>query len=283
MRDLSPSAPVRRLALGVGLAAASISLAGWAGWQMTASAAEPPKALVQGLKKHFPRTSIDEVRCDLGVKGVCEVVTGRNVFYAARDGRFVMVGSLLDLEAKTDLTDQRLRQLAAMSNAAGRIAGEAAPAPAAAPPTAPGADRIEVTLSRDSAVIHNRGARLKLSVFSDLNCGYCRQLFGELRGATDIEVAEFPLAILGADSAEKAKMALCAQDRVKAVRALYFGGDVEIPAACKEGERHLASNMAFAEANAIAGTPALIRSDGAVHRGWMSLADLRAWLGEPRS
>lgn len=278
------TAPARRLALAIGLAAAAIGAAGWAGWELTAKADEPPPALLADLKKHFPKTPIDEVRCDLGVKGLCEVVTGRNVFYAARDGRHVMVGALLDLADKVDLTDQRIRQLAALANATSRIGGEASAAPAG-PAAAPDAEPavLRVTLGADSAIVHNRGAPLKLTVFSDLNCGYCRKLFEELRAARDIEVTEYPIAILGPDSAEKAKMALCAQDRAKAATALYVGGDVEVPAGCDGGDKRLAANMAFAQANGIAGTPALVRGDGAVNRGWMALADVRAWLKESRS
>lgn len=272
------SASPKLLLLGVAAAVLGLGAAGFTGWHMTARAAEPPKGLRPALEKHFPKTPIDEVSCDLAVKGLCEVVTGRNVFYADRDGRYVVVGALLDLDQKIDLTDKRIRELAALTNATGKIAPAATPAPAPAEATT-----LKVDLGPGSAIVHNPGAPLKLTVFSDLNCGYCRQLFQDLRGARDIEVTEYPIAILGADSAEKAKMALCASDRAKAAGALYLGGDVEVRAGCAEGGKRLAANMAFAEAHGIAGTPALVRADGAVNRGWMALADLRAWLKAARS
>lgn len=272
-----------RLLAGATALAASVAI-GAAGYGLAARADARPQGLVKVLEKHFPKTSIDQVRCDIGVAGLCEVVTGRNVFYAARDGRYAFVGSLLDLTEKVDLTDQRIRELAAVSAATDKIKGGGgrqdaltAQAPAAPP------DKLQVSLGADSAIVHNAGARLKLTVFSDLNCSYCRRLFEELRGAPDIEVTEYPIAILGADSAEKAKMALCASDRAKAAAALYFGGDVEVPESCRDGEARLAKNMAFAQANSIAGTPALVRADGTVSRGWMPLADLRTWLSEARS
>lgn len=276
------SAPAARLMLGVAAAAVGLGLAGWAGWHWTASAGEPPKDLRPALEKHFPKTPIDEVRCDVGPKGLCEVVTGRNVFYAVPGGRYVIVGALLDLVDKVDLTDKRIRELAALTSSTSKItSGANTSAQAPQPDPEPGVLRVD--LGRDSAIVHNPGAPLKLTVFSDLNCGYCRQLFQELKDARDIEVVEYPIAILGADSAKKARIALCATDRAKAANALYFGGDVEVPADCAEGERRLAANMAFAQANGIAGTPALVRGDGAVNRGWMALVDLRAWLKGARS
>lgn len=270
-----------------GAAAAALCLAiGVTGYAMAVRNSVEPPGLAKALAKHFPKTPIDQIRCDVGVADLCEVVTGRNIFYAARDGRHAVVGALLDLDAKVDLTDKRLRELAALGAATDKIGGGAgAQAAASPPPSAQPAppEHLRVSLGPDSAIVHNPGAPLKLTVFSDLNCGYCRKLFEELRTVRDIEVTEYPIAILGADSAEKAKMALCASDRVKAAGALYFGGDVDVPAGCREGEARLAKNMKFAEANGISGTPALVRADGAVSRGWMPLADLRAWLGEGRS
>lgn len=274
----------RLLAAGIALGV-SVTIAA-AGFALAARADQAPPRLVKALERHFPKTPIDSVRCDLGVPGLCEVVTGRNVFYAARDGRHVMVGALLDLEDKVDLTDKRIRELAALGNATAKIGGAAAPqgpSPEAAPSQPGSPEKLKVSLGPDSAIVHNPGATLKLTVFSDLNCGYCRKLFEELRSAKDIEVTEYPIAILGADSADKAKMALCADDRAKAASAFYVGGDVEVPAGCREGEARLAKNMAFAQANGIAGTPALVRADGSVSRGWMPLGEVRAWLAEGRS
>lgn len=261
---------------------ALVGSAGFATYALAGRTSDAPPELVAELKREFPATTIDQVSCDIGVKGLCEVVSGRTVFYSTRDGRHVFVGALLDLKAKVDLTDKRIRELAALTNATARITGASAPAAQPAAAGAPAA-KLNVSLKRDSAIIHNPGAPLKLTVFSDLNCGYCRQLFAELKDAPDIEVTEYPIAILGADSAEKAKMALCADNRAKAANALYFGGDVEVPADCKDAAQQLARNMAFAEANGIAGTPALIRSDGAVNRGWMALGELRGWLKAERS
>ncbi|HYG27856.1 MAG TPA: disulfide isomerase DsbC N-terminal domain-containing protein, partial [Caulobacteraceae bacterium] len=84
MGDLTHTrtAPAARLMLGVAAAAIGLGAVAWAGWAWTARASEPPARLQATLAKHFPKTPIDEVRCDVGPKGLCEVVTGRNVFYA---------------------------------------------------------------------------------------------------------------------------------------------------------------------------------------------------------
>jgi thiol:disulfide interchange protein DsbC len=240
------------------------------------------------MQAHFPNTPITSVDCG-GPAGLCEVVAGANVFYASRDGRFAVVGSVLDLNEKIDLTDQRLRQLAAVGDAESRIQGgrpagpgaqAAAPSPGAAGPggsQAPG-PVIRVNLPAANAIVHNPGARLKMTVFTDMNCGFCRRLHDDLKGITDIEITEYPIAFLGEDSRQKAKLALCAQDKAQAVDAIYRGGEVRTSGDCAAAEAALDANIDFARQNNINGTPMIIRADGTSNSGWMPVNELRAFL-----
>jgi thiol:disulfide interchange protein DsbC len=242
------------------------------------------KSLKDKMQAHFPNTPITSADCG-GPAGLCEVVAGKNVFYTTRDGRFAIVGSVLDLDQKVDLTDQRLRQLAAVGDAENRIQGAGAGVPGAAPTAAaPSPDRaapgpaIRVTLPKSNAIVHNPGAPLKMTVFTDMNCSFCRRLHDDLRGVTDIEVTEYPIAFLGADSHEKAKLALCANDRSAAVDAIYRGGEVRTSGDCAAAEAALQANIAFAQQNNIQGTPMIIRADGMTNSGWMEKSELRAFL-----
>lgn len=246
------------------------------------------KSLKEKMQAHFPNTPITSAECG-GPAGLCEVVAGKNVFYTTRDGRFAIVGSVLDLDQKVDLTDQRLRQLAAVGEAENRIQGGAGAAPAAGPAAAaPSPDRaapgpaIRVTLPKTNAIVHNPGAPLKMTVFTDMNCGFCRRLHEDLRGVTDIEITEYPIAFLGPDSHEKAKLALCATDRAAAVDAIYRGGEVRTSGDCAAAEAALQANIAFAQQNNINGTPMIIRADGMTNSGWMEKSELRAFLQASR-
>lgn len=246
------------------------------------------KSLKEKMQAHFPNTPITSAECG-GPAGLCEVVAGKNVFYTTRDGRFAIVGSVLDLDQKVDLTDQRLRQLAAVGEAENRIQGGAGAAPAAGPAAAaPSPDRaapgpaIRVTLPKTNAIVHNPGAPLKMTVFTDMNCGFCRRLHEDLRGVTDIEITEYPIAFLGADSHQKAKLALCASDRPAAVDAIYRGGEVRTSGDCAAAEAALQANIAFAQQNNINGTPMIIRADGMTNSGWMEKSELRAFLQASR-
>ncbi|OYW77513.1 MAG: hypothetical protein B7Z26_10320, partial [Asticcacaulis sp. 32-58-5] len=178
----------------------------------------PNGKLASAVMQAFPNTKVTGVDCNTGPGKLCEVVAGRNVFYATKDARYIVIGQVIDLKDKVDLTSRRLQELAAIGNvedklnglgsapSPGNAAQAAAPAAAAGGPTAAvGGPIINVTLPKGNAVIHNPGGALKLTVFADYNCGYCHKLFEELKARKDIEITEYPIAILGAESETKAK------------------------------------------------------------------------------
>jgi thiol:disulfide interchange protein DsbC len=275
------------LAVLTASAAATVTLAAVIG-----SESRQEKQLLAALAKTLPSTRVSAVDCGANAapKGFCEFVAGRNVFYATPNGRFVLIGQVLDLEKKIDLTERRMREVGAVASAEDLLAGrppQAGAGTALQPPLATAGRStppqiLKVDLPAENAVVHNRGARLKMTVFTDFNCHFCRQLFEDLRGAKDIEVTEYPVAFLGADSAAKARSVLCAPDRQAAADALYNGGVVKTAGECADGARRLQQNLDFAQSHGISGTPMIVRSDGATNPGWMPTDKLTAWLGATR-
>jgi thiol:disulfide interchange protein DsbC len=246
--------------------------------------------LTAALARSLPNTRVSAVDCGHpGIAGLCEVTAGEKVFYATPDGRLLVVGQVLDLARKVDLTERRVREVAAVNGTDARLADAGALIPAAAPAAAPPAPshadlpaRLAVDLPVRNAIVHNRGAPLRMTVFTDFNCHYCQQLFADLKDQPDIEVTEYPIAFLGLDSAVKARRVLCAKDRAAASAALYAGGRLEAAADCAEGGQALDQNVAFARAHNINGTPTIVRPDGATHPGWLPADRLRAWLAEAK-
>ena len=272
--------------------AAPIALAAHAGAvQPSQRAAIPPDdILAKTVQKAFPNTTIGSVKCGFAA-GLCEVTAGRNVFYVSPDGRFALIGSLLDLKDRVDLTDRRTSELAALDATLGKVGGGSglpvgsapirkateveAGSPALAGPPSLGVIKIDLPIT--NAVVHHKGAALRIAVISDYNCGFCRRLFDELKAAADIEVTEYPIQLLRPDSADKAKLALCGSDREVAANNLYFGGEVKTQGDCAAAAKAVEENTAFARAHQITGTPTLIRADGQAIAGYMPIDQLRAW------
>jgi len=245
--------------------------------------------LARKVQAAFPNTRIASVKCG-AVPGLCEVTAGKTVFYVSPDGRYAMVGSVLDLKDRVDLTDRRMKELGQLDAVTSRLGDPASPAATAdvqgqgAQPqsaqaqAAPSMGPIKIDLPRDNGIVHHPGAALKVSVVTDLNCGYCRMLMEALKAAPDIELTEYPIQLLRPDSLDKAKLALCAKDREATANNIYFGGDLKVAGDCSKAEAAVQANTAFARAHGISGTPALIRADGSVHAGFMPVDQLRAWI-----
>lgn len=118
---------------------------------------------------------------------------------------------------------------------------------------------------------------MKVAVFSDLNCGYCRNFSTALAGATDIEAHEFLIGMAGSEAASRAIG--CADNPEAAIDAYYR--DRSIPAiTCDRDIVEPARNAARALGPEMQGTPSFVRPDGAVTSGFRSIEDLRAWLAD---
>jgi thiol:disulfide interchange protein DsbC len=236
------------------------------------------KGLMRKLQGHFPNTKITDVDCNYVVSGLCEVIAGKNLFLSSRDGRYIIIGSVLDLAKKRDLTDERLKQLAAVDASTLALANERNGLRVSGDNGAP---KLNVNLPIDNAIIHNQGAPLKLKVFSDYQCGYCRQLFTDLLKSKDIEVTEYPIAILGEQSRLIARHVLCAKDRQAASMAAYASKTFKPDLDCVRAEAALQANTRFAQAHNISGTPTIIRADGSLNQGYLTPDALKAF-GEGR-
>ena len=222
------------------------------------AAAEPAQdfaAIEQAVRQAMPSTKIDAI-APSPIPGLVEVVAGRNVLYADTSGRWLVVGHLYDLETAQDLTADRKAQLS----------------------------RLDWhSLPLEAAVQYGEGP-LRLAIFSDPDCPWCRKLNQALRKARGIEVWEimFPGPALHPAARDKAVAILC---HARPVEALAHTMDDkatngEPPAAdcIGQAQQHVEQAMAFGRANEIQGTPTLVAPDGRVHNGFLPLDELKAWL-----
>ncbi len=244
------------------------------------------------LEKEVPRTSFSSVECGKPFGSMCEAVAGKNVVYTTPDGRYLFLGDVIDLKKKLDITQQRQQEVATVNSATGAILGSGRIEDAAAtgqPPSvqsipqgAPGPKHggvVKVTLPATNGIVHNAGAPIQVSVFSDYRCGFCKAMFAELASHPEIQVTEYPIAILGEDSATKAREVFCAQDRLAAAAIAFSGGTPAHQPDCRKTDGIIDSNSKFASANGIASTPVLVRADGQTQFGFAGVDQLKRWLG----
>jgi thiol:disulfide interchange protein DsbC len=217
----------------------------------TADEASPRDAVRAGLEKALPGLKPDSVRPS-PVPNLYEVLIGPQVVYVSSDGRYLVQGSIIDLQTQRDLTEPRRRKAVT--------------------------DAVEA-VGEDKMIIFGEGdAQHTVTVFTDIDCGYCRKLHSEIgkfnKAGIRVRYLFFPRAGVKSDSYAKAVSVWCADDRNQALTAAKAGKPVP-PKTCDNPVRE---HMALGEALGVSGTPAIVLPGGKVIPGYVPPDRLAAYL-----
>jgi thiol:disulfide interchange protein DsbC len=210
-------------------------------------------AIRASLAKSMPTIKIGSVKPS-EAKGLYEITIGANILYVSEDGKYMLQGHLVDIAAKKDLTEEKL-------------AGA----------------RVEAInkLGKDKTInFKPENAKYKVSVFTDIDCGYCRKLHGEMdqymAEGIEIQYLFFPRAGKGSDAYKKAVSVWCAEDRNKALTAAKTGGKLESKTCDNPVDEHMQLGVEF-EAR---GTPMIITDKGNVFPGYIPAKQLGKILAD---
>lgn len=132
----------------------------------------------------------------------------------------------------------------------------------------------------DMIVFAPPNPRATITVFTDVDCGYCRKLHSEIAEINKLGIAvhylAYPRAGLGSPSYRKIASAWCAADRKGALTALKRGDT--IPENVCAGNP-VADQMLLGEKVGVTGTPALVLEDGTLIPGYRPAKELAKMLG----
>jgi len=201
------------------------------------------------FKKSVPEATVDSVR-KMPNSGLYEVVIGGDIIYTDEKASFIVMGPMIDLKTKENLTDARLRQVNAIS--------------------------FEQLDTRNAIkIVRGNGSR-KLAIFEDPNCGYCKRFERDLLAVNDVTVYVFLYPILSQNSVDQSKQIWCSKDPGKMwldhmTKDLAPSGD----ASCATP---LDQNLAFGRAKRINGTPTLVFENGERVPGVMPIAEVEKKL-----
>lgn len=231
---------------------AALSLMG-----LTLSAAHADEAAIrQALTKSMPSVKVGAVKAS-EIKGIFEVTVGGNIYYVSDDGKYLIQGHLIDVATHTDLTEAKLG--GARKQALEKM----------------GVDKMIVFKPKIS--------KYTVSIFTDIDCGYCRKLHSEIdqymaEGIT-IQYLFFPRAGKGSDSYHKAISVWCADDRKAALTAAKKG---DIPAV-KTCDNPIDEHMQLAEEFEVKGTPMIVTEKGNIYPGYLPAKQLFQALEEEKT
>ncbi len=217
----------------------------------TAATAGSDAVVRAAVAKAIPGSTIDSIKPSV-ITGFREVALGTRVVYVSSDGKYLLQGTLVQLATRTNLTDvseARLRQ--------GVL-------------SAVGMDR--------RIVFSPPKPKYRITVFTDLDCGYCRKLHAQVadynRAGISVEYLFYPRAGLNSPTYTEAVSVWCSADR----RQALTDAKLDRPPPAKSCANPIADDYRLGQRLGIDGTPSIYAADGNYLGGYLSPGDMLAKL-----
>jgi len=186
------------------------------------------------------------------VPGLYEVMYGAEALYLTGDGRFVLQGDLMDLDSGKNLTESARTGIRKQ--------------------LIDGMDESEMI------VFSPANRRHTLTVFTDVDCGYCRKMHAEMDQLNSYGIAVrylmFPRSGVDTPSFDKAVSVWCANDQRDAITRAKAGE--QVPEA--DCDNPVEAQWLLGQHMGVAGTPALFTEHGTLIQGYRPAKQLAAAL-----
>ena len=208
----------------------------------------------KAIESAYPGVKISHI-AKSPINGIFEVSTdgpqGPLVVYSDNMGEHLLIGDLLNIKNKRNLTRERMDKLT-------EVKWDSLP------------------LHNAIKVVKGDGSR-KLAVFSDPDCPFCKKAEVELNKLDNVTVYNFAYPLpMHPDAGRKAILVWCSKDRAKAWQDLMLKGIV--PTGKADCKNPIEDNLALGEKLRIDGTPAMIFPNGKRIPGYVDATRLEAML-----
>jgi thiol:disulfide interchange protein DsbC len=224
--------------------------------QAPKTAANTPDArAIAAVHQLNPRVSVDKVG-PAPIPGFREAIVQGQVVYVSDDGKYMFLpgsqGALYDVSAKKDLSEQ---SLASMRK-----------------------DLLKKIPVSERIVFAPAHPKYTVSIFTDVECGYCRKFHSEIaeynKQGIAVQYMAFPRMGLGSPDHEKMISVWCSADRRKALT----DAKNERPIPAKDCKNTVSMQYDIGQRAGLTGTPMIIAEDGTTVGGYLPPQQLRAAL-----
>ena len=220
------------------------------------STGTPEARAREALRKLNPRTKVDHIGA-APIAGFREAIVSGQVVYISDDGKYVLQGTLYDVQDKKDLGEASLARM-----------------------------RIKLLKSipaGDRIVFAPPNPKYTVAIFTDVECGFCRKFHSEIaehnRQGIAVEYLAFPRSGLDGATYKTMVSIWCAVDRKKALTDAK--NDKPVPA--RDCKNPVAMQYDLGQRMGLSGTPMILAMDGTQLGGYLPPAQLRAALDERAS
>jgi thiol:disulfide interchange protein DsbC len=188
------------------------------------------------------------------IEGLLMVQIGGDIVYATADGKYLVQGRVIDMDTREDLTEGAKsdvrRELLATADT-----------------------KTQITFAPVEP-------KYDLTVFTDIDCGYCRKLHAQIdeynQQGIAIHYMAFPRAGVGSHSYDKAVSVWCASDQRDAMTQAKLGAEPD-PLQC---DNPIEEQYKLGIELGVSGTPSLLTAEGTMIPGYVPPEQLRARLDQ---
>lgn len=223
-----------------------------------ALASEAPKSTdmsaIQAAVQKVNPGSVIESPSETPIKGLYQTSIDGINGYVTADGRYFVSGDLFDVAQKRNLAEdgRKAKRLAMIAKA----------------------DTSEAITFSPAKAKHT------ITVFTDVECGYCRKLHSEIEkyNAEGIAVRylAFPRSGPGSEGWKQMEQVWCSKDRRDALTRAKRSEKIDAGGKCET--KAVAGHYVLGEKLHLQGTPMIVLEDGAVIGGYIPPAALAAKL-----
>ena len=183
------------------------------------------------------------------IPGLYEVTMGGLIAYVSSDGKYLLSGNVYDLDTQVNLTASRRNSARAKALAA---ASES-----------------------NMIVFGPANAKMTVTVFTDIDCGYCRKFHSQIadvnKAGVRVRYMFFPRTGPATESWTKAEQVWCAADRRDALTRAKKGDTVK---GKNCGDAAIQSQYELGSDLGVEGTPAIFTQQGDYIGGYLAPAEL---------
>ena len=207
------------------------------------------------LQKQLPDMQLQSLT-PVGQTGLYEAVIDDRIYYFTADGQYLLQGDILALESRENITEaRRLEVKKALL------------------------DRIN---EDDMIIFAAKKPDYAVTIFTDVDCGYCRELHRQVKDYNDLGITirymAFPRAGAESESANKLIEVWCAKDQQKAMTDAKAQREVNKTSLCEDNP--VAEQFEIGGKLGVRGTPAIFLEDGQMLPGYLPPKKLREVLDE---
>jgi len=179
------------------------------------------------------------------VAGIFEVLRGSDILYMTRDGQYAFTGDLYQVPTRANLTEVHRRDMRRKL--------------------------IEAVPESRMVVFSPPQPKYTVTVFTDVDCGYCRALHRQIaeynRLGVRVRYVFYPRTGPDTESWHKAEQVWCSADRKAALTRAKLGEPLDAPVCANTP---VAQEYELGKAIGLEGTPGIVAANGAMVGGYLA-------------